>query len=118
MKQFFLKFDNEAQAKEALAAYVSNNQWLDEAPVGSWITASKDHALDVIGTVYAPTGETLVDSEGIEYPEMAPIEGFHVNLMVQKLPKALKTYAAKRKDNPYRLFSGAVDGDLTTDVEV
>ena len=38
-----------------------------------------DAALDVIGTIYQPTGETtLVD--GQEVPVMAPVPGYHVNV--------------------------------------
>ena len=38
-----------------------------------------DAALDVIGTIYKPTGETtLVD--GQEVPAMAPVSGYHVNV--------------------------------------
>ena len=29
-----------------------------------------------------PTGETLTDSEGNEYPEMTPVPGYHVNVFV------------------------------------
>ena len=36
-------------------------------------------AIDVIGTIYKPTGEMLLGEDG-EYPEMAPLEGWHVNL--------------------------------------
>ena len=38
-----------------------------------------DAALDVIGTIYKPTGETsLVD--GQEVPVTAPVSGYHVNV--------------------------------------
>lgn len=38
-----------------------------------------DAALDLIGTIYQPTGEaTLVD--GLEVPVMAPVSGYHVNV--------------------------------------
>lgn len=38
-----------------------------------------DAALDVIGTIYQPTGETsLID--GQEVPVMAPVSGYHVNV--------------------------------------
>ncbi len=38
-----------------------------------------DAALDVIGTIYQPTGEnTLID--GLEVPVMAPVSGYHVNV--------------------------------------
>lgn len=34
---------------------------------------------DIIGAIYKPTGNTLTDADGFEYPEMQAIEGFHVN---------------------------------------
>ena len=34
---------------------------------------------NVIGTINKPTGVMLKDDEGFEYPELAPIEGWHVN---------------------------------------
>jgi hypothetical protein len=37
-------------------------------------------ALDVIGLIYQPTGVTLSDPDGLPYPEMAPVPGFHANL--------------------------------------
>ena len=38
-----------------------------------------DAALDVIGTIYQPTGETsLID--GQEVPVTAPVSGYHVNV--------------------------------------
>lgn len=36
--------------------------------------------IDTIGAIYAPTGNTLVDSEGIEYHETEAIPGWHVNV--------------------------------------
>lgn len=38
-----------------------------------------DAALDVIGTIYAPTGETLT-IEGEEIPVTEPVPGYHVNV--------------------------------------
>ncbi|EOD54095.1 MULTISPECIES: hypothetical protein [Aeromonas] len=38
-----------------------------------------DAALDVIGTIYQPTGETMV-IEGEVVPVMAPAPGYHVNV--------------------------------------
>jgi hypothetical protein len=35
--------------------------------------------IDTIGVIYKPTGEMLQGEDG-EYPEMAPIEGWHVNV--------------------------------------
>ncbi|MAD69947.1 MAG: hypothetical protein CL538_05425 [Alcanivorax sp.] len=36
----------------------------------------------VLPTLHEPTGETLTDGEGNEYPEMAPVPGYHVNVLV------------------------------------
>ena len=36
---------------------------------------------EVIGTIYKPTGRMLTDSEGNEYPEMQPVEGYHINAL-------------------------------------
>lgn len=39
-------------------------------------------ALDVIGTIHKPTGETLT-VDGMEVPEMAPVPGWHANLLAE-----------------------------------
>ena len=36
-------------------------------------------AIDVIGTIYKPTGNMIATDEG-EVPEMAPVDGWHVNV--------------------------------------
>jgi len=36
----------------------------------------------VLPKLHEATGETLVDGEGNEYPEMAPVPGYHVNVLV------------------------------------
>ena len=35
--------------------------------------------LYTIGTIHRPTGTMLTNSEGDEYPEFAPIPGYHIN---------------------------------------
>jgi hypothetical protein len=35
--------------------------------------------IDTIGVIYKPTGEVLQGEDG-PYPEMAPVEGWHVNV--------------------------------------
>lgn len=64
-----------------------------------------DAALDVIGTIYQPTGETsLVD--GQEVPVMAPVSGYHVNVRTSS-PElaaaldALRTYP----ETPVRVWA-------------
>jgi hypothetical protein len=40
----------------------------------------KNIALDVIGIIYKPTGNTISTQEGYPMPEMVAVDGFHANL--------------------------------------
>ena len=132
MRTFFLKFENESQAIEALADYRIEDQWL---------TASVDHALDVVGVIYKPTGkivttyvyrglfDTPPDDSGMsvktfdrplgpeeesdyqadlvdeyQHPEMAPVAGYHVNLACESLPDNVKPFIVTPK-TPVRGFA-------------
>jgi len=44
------------------------------------VTHTHDYAIDLVGVIYEPTGNTLTDDEGNEYPETAPVDGWHVNI--------------------------------------
>ena len=44
------------------------------------VAHSHDYAIDVVGVLQEPTGTMLTDDEGNEYPEMAPVDGWHVNV--------------------------------------
>lgn len=63
------------------------------------------HNIDTIGVIYKPTGATLTGEDGIEYPEMQAIEGWHVNVLV--LPDedaiALQPYVIT-PTNPVRVW--------------
>lgn len=95
MQTFFLKFEDEAQAIEQLATFHSEDGWL---------TSSPEYALDVIGVIHKPTGAMLDGEDGVHYPELAPIEGFHVNLDIGELPEALIPFAVM-PDHPIRVFA-------------
>ena len=47
------------------------------------VTGSADHAFDIIGLIHKATGVMLTDDEGMEYPEMAPVPGWHINLRIR-----------------------------------
>lgn len=96
MQTFFLKFADEAEAMVNLADYRSDE---------GWIQASVDHALDVVGTIYQPTGIVITNDEGESYPEMAPLDGFHVNLAIAQLPEALAPFVVT-PSHPARVFAG------------
>lgn len=72
MTDYTLKFPDEATANEVLEPFVAI------------------HAIDIIGVIYKPTGETLLGEDG-EYPATAPIDGWHVNVRGPEAP-ALEEY--------------------------
>jgi len=87
---FYLKLSAESDMPTVLADfyrqdYVTN---VDEEGVETQtpdgdpylVAHTHDYAIDVVGTIYEPTGETLTDDEGVAYPAMAPVDGWHVNI--------------------------------------
>jgi hypothetical protein len=75
---FFLRFDTEAEANAALFTEQTNVQ----GDVVETVLVAKYAAVDVIGTIYKPTGKVLPaeDESGEAVDEMAPIDGWHVNV--------------------------------------
>jgi len=47
------------------------------------VSNSPDYAIDVVGTLHEPTGNTLTDEDGMEYPEMQAMTGWHVNIRIR-----------------------------------
>lgn len=81
---YFLKFADEAAAD----AVLFEGEGEERRPLYA--------AIDVIGTIYEPTGNVLQSDEG-EVPEMAPIDGWHVNVR----------HTAEAADlEQYRVFPG------------
>lgn len=64
--------------------------------------------ISFVGTIYEETGRTLTDEDGNEYPEMAHIDGYHVNLLVrgELSPEQLTILPIIPKpNNPHRVFA-------------
>ena len=77
---------------------------LDEwQPSGAFDWRFTGQALDIIGVIYKPTGTTLTDEEGFEYPEMAAIDGYHANLIAEA---GLDLPTIEAPATPYRIWSG------------
>lgn len=68
---YFLKFEDETLADAVLFDMVHDGEGYTKQP--------RYAAIDVIGTIYEPTGKMLTTDEG-EVPEMAAIDGWHVNV--------------------------------------
>ena len=90
---FFLKLASEADMPTALIAfYRQDTETTVDGETGEETVANvgdpylvahtPDYALDVVGVIHRPTGVMLADAEGNEYPEQAPLEGWHVNIRV------------------------------------
>ena len=69
---YFLKFADQAEADSILFEVQADAE-------GGEIKVPRYAAVDVIGTIYKPTGNMLTTDEG-EAPEMAPLDGWHVNV--------------------------------------
>lgn len=72
---YFLKFADQAEADSVLFDEQTNVQ----GDVVETVKVPKYTAIDVIGTIYKPTGKTVTTTEG-PVDEMAPLEGWHVNV--------------------------------------
>jgi len=90
---YCLKFDSEADAKAMLYRVVGAVEADPENGVEAqegYEVANYD-AIDLIGTIYKPTGK-MIDSDEGSYPEMAPLDGYHVNVRVLKEAPELEAY--------------------------
>ena len=74
------------------------------SPTGAYEWVFTGIALDVIGPIYTPTGNMLTDDEGIEYPEMVAVDGYHANLIADEGIEGLPEITAP--DTPYRQWAG------------
>ena len=88
---FYIKLNSEADMPTALAAfYKQDYTTIVDPETGEestqiegdpyLVSGSADYAIDVVGVIQKPTGVMLTDDEGMEYPEMAALDGWHVNL--------------------------------------
>jgi hypothetical protein len=63
---------------------------------------------DIIGTIYKSTGKTLTDNDGNEFPEYAPIQGYHVNTLPEYMSDTLTAYRVTPAAQQ-RIFAGRDD---------
>ena len=118
-RDFYLKLASEADMPTVLSAFYRQDYVtvVDEegnetqTPEGDayLVTHSHDYAIDVVGTIQEPTGTMLTDDEGNEYPEMAPVDGWHVNMRlvgdaVRETVEALDTSHGITPNSPSRVW--------------
>ncbi|UUE95346.1 hypothetical protein [Comamonas thiooxydans] len=88
----FLRFDSEVVARVAFSDFMQKGDW----PVYIGLIA-----VDVVGTVYKPTGVMLED----DIPEMEALPGFHINL--SDSVHELAQYEIEAPATPVRVFAGS-----------
>ena len=88
---FYLRLNSEADMPTVLSAFYRqdtitevDDETGEETVVNVgdpyFVPNTHDYAIDVVGVIYDPTGNMLTDPEGNEYPEMAPLDGWHINI--------------------------------------
>lgn len=106
MKNYYLKFTDQAELEETLIS----------AGLGSIqpVYGTKSDTqfvptiiLDVIGLIYKPTGNALTTEDGIQYPEMLPIDGWHANAKAELTAEQEALLPLIEKPTtPHRVWAG------------
>jgi hypothetical protein len=69
---FYLKLASEASMTSVLSAFYDDE--------GEFVSNTADYAIDVVGALHEATGVTITDDDGMDYPEMLPATGWHLNI--------------------------------------
>jgi hypothetical protein len=85
MIDYYLKFANQAEAEDVLSnlSFLTEIENEDNSVV---LVSTGLASIDFVGIIHKPTGKLLEDLDGNEYPELVPLEGYHVNLRLASLP--------------------------------
>jgi hypothetical protein len=108
---YYLQAESEESlwlALEAAGLYQKVYSEFDEdgIPVGEFeLQRVGQYDLDIIGTIYKPTGETTTE-EGMIMPEMAAIEGYHANIRGITAEQAALLPTIAKPNNPVRTWAG------------
>lgn len=87
---FYLKLDAEADMPTVLSVfYKQDYTTIVDPETGEeslqiegdpyFVGNTPDYSIDVVGVLHKPTGNTLT-SDGMEYPEMVALDGWHINI--------------------------------------
>ena len=117
---FYLKLANEAAMTSVLSDfYTQDTETTVDEETGEETTTNvgdpylvpntSGYSMDVVGTLHEPTGATLTDDEGMEYPEMQAMTGWHVNIRlvgdaVRETVEALDTSHGVTPEAPQRIW--------------
>lgn len=87
MSTKYLKFEDEAAAIQHLGQF----RIVDDQGRQVWSSYADGAHIYIFpgGVIHQPTGRILTTDDGVQYAEMAPAQGFHVNWDCSPLPAAL-----------------------------
>jgi hypothetical protein len=88
---FYLRLQSEADTPAALSAFYHQDYTVTvdedtgeeiQTPEGDpyLVMHTPDYAIDIVGVIREPTGNTLTDDAGFEYEETTPLDGWHINV--------------------------------------
>lgn len=89
---FYLKLASESDVPTVLSAfYIQDYSTIVDLETGEetqvpegdsyLVKSTPDYAIDIVGLIYKETGSVITDPDtGFEYPEMVPIDGWHINI--------------------------------------
>ena len=117
---FYIRLANEADMPTVLSPfYTQDTETTVDEETGEETTTNvgdpylvsntSDYAMDVVGTLHEATGNTLTDDEGMEYPEMQAMTGWHINIRlmgdaVRETVEALDTSHGVTPEAPMRAW--------------
>jgi len=98
---YYLKLANEASMATVLSAFYNEDS--------EFVPNTSDYSIDIVGTLHEPTGNTLTDDDGMEYPEMQAMTGWHVNIRlvgdaVRETVETLDTSYGVTPETPMRVW--------------
>ncbi len=99
-QDYFLKFADQAEADSVLFT----EQTTVNDDIVETFKVPKYAAIDVIGVIYKPTGKLLPSDDGDAVEEMAPIDGWHVNVRHTDEAPELDAYKVEVK-TPARMWA-------------
>ena len=103
---FYLKLANEASMTTVLSDFYAEDTETGDSYL---LQNTSDYTIDVVGVLHEPTGNTLTNDEGIEYPEMQAMTGWHVNIRllndtVRETVESLNTLHGVSPESPKRIW--------------
>ena len=91
MIDYYLKFESQEEAETVLTDLVILTE-VEQEDTSTVLVPTGLASVDIVGSIYKPTGAMLNNEDGNEYPEFAAIAGYHVNVRADEEILALDAY--------------------------